>query len=208
MSPTSRGGHESKTRDRRTDPARAPSAPVAPDYRTPCACRWRPPPAIRGCPPADCSSQQFDDLTQRLGADLAAQAHPRPTAKGDLDDAVSIRPPRPVAIGGDFRLAPWRRFPPPPSATAAAAIGTVGCCSHRRSRLPSRRRNVCSKARRAPLSPIIFSIPGVVVISGPRIADHNPAGFALWPKLRAICCNSRVTQPSVEYCALSRCPRP
>src|SRR5215831_227783 len=37
MSPGSRGGRESKTRDRRMDPARVPSAPAPPDYRTPCA---------------------------------------------------------------------------------------------------------------------------------------------------------------------------
>jgi hypothetical protein len=33
---------------------------------------------------------KFDHLPQRLRADLAAQAHPRPTAKHNLDDAVAI----------------------------------------------------------------------------------------------------------------------
>src|SRR5215467_15474985 len=120
MSPTSRGDRGSKTRDPKTDPARAPSALVPLGCRTLSACRWHRPPAILGCPTAESSSQQFDDLTQRLRADLAAQAHPCPTAKHNLDDTVAIRPPRPVAIGGDFNWHPLRRFPPPPSATAAA----------------------------------------------------------------------------------------
>src|SRR6202045_4878119 len=55
-----------------------------------------------GCPPADCSSQQFDHLPQRLRADFAAQAHPCSTAKRDLDDALAIRPPRPTVIRRDL----------------------------------------------------------------------------------------------------------
>src|SRR5215467_8717564 len=100
MSPTSRGDRGSKTRDPKTDPARAPSALVPPGCRTLYACRWHRPPAIPGCPAAESSSQQFNHLSQRLRADLAAQAHPCPTAKHNLDDAVAIRPPRPIAIGG------------------------------------------------------------------------------------------------------------
>ena len=98
MSPDPRAGRESKTHGPRTDPAQAPSAPAPPGCRTPCACRWRPPQAIPGCPPADRSSQQFDHLPQRLRADLAAQAYPCPTDKRDLDDALAIRPPRPTVI--------------------------------------------------------------------------------------------------------------
>src|SRR5689334_8077315 len=84
------------------DPARAPSAPAPPDCRTPCACRWRRLPATPECPPAESSSQQFNDLPQRLGADLATQAHPCTTAKRDLDNPFAIRPPRPVAIRRDL----------------------------------------------------------------------------------------------------------
>ena len=48
------------------------------------------------------SSQHFDNLPQRLGADLAAQTHPPPTPRRDLDDALAIRPPRPTVIGRDL----------------------------------------------------------------------------------------------------------
>jgi hypothetical protein len=102
MSPGPRGRRESKIHDRRTDPDPARSAPAPPGCRTPCACRWHPPPATLGCPPADRSSQHFDNLPQRLGADLAAQTHPPPTPRRDLDDALAIRPPRPTVIGRDL----------------------------------------------------------------------------------------------------------
>src|SRR5205814_5515446 len=84
------------------DPAPAPSGPAPPSYQSLCAYRWYPPPAIPGCPPADRSSQQFDHLPQRLRADLAAQAHPCPTPKRDLDNALAIRPPRPTVIRRDL----------------------------------------------------------------------------------------------------------
>src|SRR5215469_14328859 len=114
------------------DPARAPSALVPPGCRTLYACRWHRPPAIPGCPAAESSSQQFNHLSQRLRADLAAQAHPCPTAKHNLDDAVAIRPPRPIAIGGNFdwhhRTAFHRRLrqqlPPPSEQLVAVHIVT------------------------------------------------------------------------------------
>src|SRR5437868_14685969 len=59
------------------------------------------PPAIRACPPADHSSQQFNHLPQRLGADLATTAHPCTTAKRTLDNPLAIRPPRPSLIRHD-----------------------------------------------------------------------------------------------------------
>src|SRR5580704_371886 len=83
------------------DPARALSAPALPDCRTPCAYRWRRLPATPGCPLADHSSQQFNQLPQRLGADLATNAHPGTTAKYDLNDAVAVGAPRPIAIRRD-----------------------------------------------------------------------------------------------------------
>src|SRR5262252_2092509 len=127
-----RGDRGSKTRDPKTDPARAPSALVPPGCRTLYAYRWHRPPAIPGCPAAESSSQQFNHLSQRLRADLAAQAHPCPTAKHNLDDAVAIRPPRPIAIGGNFdwhhRTAFHRRLrqqlPPPSEQLVAVHIVT------------------------------------------------------------------------------------
>src|SRR5690348_3236435 len=83
------------------DPARALSAPALPDCRTPCAYRWHRLPATPGCPLADHSSQQFNHLPQRLGADLATNAHPGTTAKYDLNDAVAVGAPRPIAIRRD-----------------------------------------------------------------------------------------------------------
>src|SRR5204863_6967073 len=61
-------------------------------------------------------------LPQRLRADLAAQAHPCPTAKRDLDDAFAIRPPRPTALRRNLDrhhgAAFDHRFRPPLSTTA------------------------------------------------------------------------------------------
>jgi len=48
-------------------------------------------------------------------ADLAPKAHPSPTAKGDLDDAVAIRSPRPIAIRGDFETPSRSRAPTAPA---------------------------------------------------------------------------------------------
>jgi hypothetical protein len=50
-------------------------------------------------------------LPQRLRADLAAQAHPCPTPKRDLDDALAIRPPRPIvdALTAQAEIA-WLKF--------------------------------------------------------------------------------------------------
>jgi hypothetical protein len=46
---------------------------------------------------------------RHAGADFPAQAHPCPTAKHNLNDAAAIRPPRPIAIGGDLDgHARWR----------------------------------------------------------------------------------------------------
>ena len=141
MSPTSRGDRGSKTRDPKTDPARAPSALVPLGCRTLSACRWHRPPAILGCPTAESSSQQFDHLTQRLGADLTTQAHPCPAAKRDLDDALAIRSPRPIAIRRDlnwhhcvaFDLCFWQQLPPPSEQLVAVHIVTSRHDRHRRS---------------------------------------------------------------------------
>ena len=89
MTRNRRGDRGSRTRDPRTGPVPARSAPAPPDCRTPCACRWRPPPAIPACPPASRSSQQLEHLPQRPRRHLAAHAYPRPAGQGDLDRAAS-----------------------------------------------------------------------------------------------------------------------
>jgi len=55
---------------------------------------------------------------------------PAPLSQHNLNDAVAIGASRPIAIPRDFD---WHHgaafgFRPPPSAAAAAAIGTAGCC--------------------------------------------------------------------------------
>ena len=88
------------------------------------------PPAIPECPPADRSSQQFDHLPQRLRADFAAKAHPCPTAKRYLDDALALRPPRPAAIRRDrdwhhcaaFHCCLRQQLPPPSEQLVAVHI--------------------------------------------------------------------------------------
>jgi hypothetical protein len=91
MSPASHGDRGNRTHDPRTDPVRARFAPAPPGCRSPCACRWRLPPATPACRGPSRSSQQLDHLPQRLGRHLAANAHPRPAAQGDLDRAAAPR---------------------------------------------------------------------------------------------------------------------
>jgi hypothetical protein len=114
---------------------------LPPGDRTPYACRWRPPLAIPGFPPADRSSQQFDHLPQRLRAD----AHPCPTPKPHLDDALAIRPPQPTVIrstairrdldrhhGAAFDHCFRQQLPPPSEQLVAVHIMTSRHDRHRR----------------------------------------------------------------------------
>ena len=94
MSLGSRAGRGSKTRDPRTDPARAHSAPAPPGCRNPCACRWRPPPAIPGCPPADI--HRSSSISCRSVSELTS---PRRRTRAPQPNVISMTLSRPVRRG-------------------------------------------------------------------------------------------------------------
>jgi hypothetical protein len=79
---------------------------------------------------------------QRLGADFAAQAHPCPTPKRDLNDALAIGPPRPTVIRRDldrhhcaaFDHCFRQQLPPPSEQLVAVHIMTSRHGRHRRPR--------------------------------------------------------------------------
>ena len=145
--PTSRGGRGSRTHDPRTGPVQARFAPAPPGCRSPCACRWRPPPATPACPPASRSSQQLNHLPQRLGRHLAANAHPRPASQGDLDRAAASRSRARLARvrrdrhrqHGDALFRPRRLFrchlAPPFEQLVGVHVMTPGHNRHRSTRL-------------------------------------------------------------------------
>ena len=136
---------------RLSNPLRMSVAPAASDTRVPAA---RP------------FTQQVDHLPQRLGADLAAQAHPCPTPKRDLDDALANRPPRPTAVrrdrdrhhGAAFDHCFRQQLPPPSEQLVAVHIMMSRHDRHRRSRrlrlrhhLALQRFRILSTLRRARL---------------------------------------------------------